>query len=231
MTFNLRKIVSIISLITSLSAVNGQEFDLGFKAGLCLPGFSLVKNINQNSTLSAQGSSNLSYGVNMIVKIKGDHKWEIWLEPGFIKKGGMVKYTYHNPSVSIPIDSYCGVLYSDVEMPIIVNCNLIKKLDCCVGLGLGYTVSSEHLNSALINAPGRNLLPDLDNKLNSSIITGLNYNLNKYYALTLRYTLGLTKVVTADLVAESNYHFTYTAVQTSVYNNSLQLSLIYSCNL
>lgn len=229
--FNFRKIVLIISLIASLTAVKAQKLDFGIKAGICLPLFSLVNNINQNSTLSAHGIFNPSYGINAIVKLKSDDNWEIWLEPGFIKKGGMIKYIYHNPSVSIPIESYCGVLYSDVELPLIVNFHLWKKLEYCVGVGFGYTLSSEHQKTAIINGPGRDLLPDLDYKLNSSIITGLNYNLNNYYALTLRYTIGLTKVTTKDLVAESNYHFPYTAVQTSIYSNSLQLSLINSFNL
>lgn len=231
MTLNPRKIVLIISLITSLSAIKGQEFDYGMKLGICLPWFSLVNNISPNSTLSAQGSYNLTYGVNAIFKLKSDDNWEIWLEPGYIKKGGMIIYTYHNPSVSIPIETYRGALYSDVELPVTVNFNLRKNFGCCLGLGIGYTLSSEHQKTIIINGTGRDLLPDLNNKLNSSIITGLNYNLSEYYALTLRYTVGLTKVTSKDLVAETNYHFPYTPVQTSIYSNSLQLSLIYSANL
>lgn len=174
---------------------------------------------------------NVSYGINAVVKLKSDDNWEIWLEPGFVKKGGMIKYIFHNPTVSMPIESYRGALYSDVEMPVIVNFHLRNKFDASVGLGFGYTVSSEHQKTIIINGPGRNLLPDLDGKLNTSIITGINYNLNKNYALTLRYTIGLTKVTTKDLVAESHYQFQYTSVQTSIYSNSLQLSLIYSFNL
>jgi len=231
MKFNIRKIGLIVLLIVSLTAAEAQKVDLGLKAGICLPAFSLANNIIRNPTLSVHGMYNVSYGINAVVKLKSDEKWEIWLEPGFVKKGGMIKYLYHNPTVSIPIDTYCGALYSDVEMPIIVNFHLRKKFDACVGLGFGYTVSSEHQKTIIINGPGRNLLPDLDGKLNSSIITGLNYNLNKYYALTLRYTFGLTKVTTKDLVAESHYQFTYTPVQTSIYSNSLQLSFINSFNL
>lgn len=26
----------------------------------------------------------------------------------------MVKYIYHNPSLSMPVESYCGALYSDL---------------------------------------------------------------------------------------------------------------------
>lgn len=231
MTKNLRYIIPIISLITSLSTVKAQEFDCGIKAGICIPGFSLANNIHENPTLSAKGLNKFSYGLNFVFKLKSENNWEIWMEPGFIKKGGMIKYIYHNPSVSMPFESYCGALYSDLELPVIFNYSLIKKLDCCLGLGFGYTLSSEQQKTDLINGPGRDLLPDLDNKLNSSIITGLNYNLNENYALTLRYTFGLTRVTTADLVAESNYHFPYTAVQTRIYSNSLQLSLLYSFNL
>lgn len=229
-TLNIRRIILIISLIISLSTVKAYEFDFGIKAGVCLTGFSLINNIHKNPTLSAQGSNQFSNGLNFIVKLKSDDNWEIWMEPGFIKKGGMVKYIYHNPSLSMPVESYCGALYSDLELPFIFNYNLMKKLDGCLGIGIGYTISSEQQRTLIINGSGRNLLPDLDNKFNGSIITGLNYNLNESYALSLRYSFGLTKVTTADLVAETNYHFSYIPVQTSIYINTLQLSLIYSFN-
>ncbi len=231
MKLKIKKVSLIILFILSLSVVRAQKFDLGLKAGICLPSFSLANNIISNPTLNVYGMYNVSWGINAVVKLKSDDNWEIWLEPGYVKKGGMIKYLYHNPTVSIPIDTYRGALYSDVELPVIVNFHLRKKFDACVGLGFGYTVSSEHQKTIIINGPGRNLLPDLDGKLNSSIISGLNYNLNKYYALALRYTIGLTKVTTKDLVAESHYQFAYTAVQTSIYSNSLQLSLLYSFNL
>jgi hypothetical protein len=231
MNFNLSNIILFVSFMVSITAAEAQKVDFGLKAGICIPSFSLANNIISNPTLSVHGMYNVSYGINAVVKLKSDDNWEIWLEPGFVKKGGMIKYIFHNPTVSIPIESYRGALYSDVELPVIVNFHLRKKFDACVGLGLGYTVSSEHQKTIIINGPGRNLLPDLNGKLNTSIITGINYSLNEYYALTLRYTIGLTKVTTKDLVAESHYQFQYTSVQTSIYSNSLQLSLLYSFNL
>ncbi len=231
MKFNLSNIILIVLFMVSITVAEAQKVDFGLKAGICIPSFSLANNIISNPTLSVHGMYNVSYGINAVVKLKSDDNWEIWLEPGFVKKGGMIKYIFHNPTVSIPIESYRGALYSDVELPVIVNFHLRKKIDACVGLGFGYTVSSEHQKTIIINGPGRNLLPDLNGKLNASIITGINYNLNEYYALTLRYTIGLTKVTTKDLVAESHYQFQYTSVQTSIYSNSLQLSLLYSFNL
>lgn len=231
MKFNLSNIILIVLFMVSITVAEAQKVDFGLKAGICIPSFSLANNIISNSTLSVHGMYNVSYGINAVVKLKSDDNWEIWLEPGFVKKGGMIKFIFHNPTVSIPLDTYCGALYSDVELPVIVNFHLRKKFDAIVGLGFGYTVSSEHFKPITINGPGKNLFPDLDGKFNSSIITGLNYNLNEYYALTLRYTIGLTKVTTKDLVAESHYQFQYTSVQTSIYSNSLQLSLLYSFNL
>jgi hypothetical protein len=231
MCSNFKKTFMITTLIISLTAARAQKIDFGFKAGVYFPGFLLANNIAPNPIIKVEGLFNLSYGANGIVKLKSDTNWEVWFEPGFAKKGGLIKYIYHDERISIPVESYCGVEYSDIELPVMLNIHLKNDFSYCVGLGVGYTLSSEHNLPGTINSPGRNLLPDLDKKFNSSIIAGLNYDLNEIYALSLRYTFGLTKVTAKDLIAETSYNIAYIPILTSIYNNSLQLSFIYNINL
>lgn len=229
---NFKKTILIIPLILSLTIASAQEIDFGFKAGVYFPGFSLANNIATNSSLKVKGLFNFSYGVNGIVKLKSDNNWEVWLEPGFAKKGGLIMSVYHNKKISFPIENYGGVEYSDIELPVLVNIHLKNDFSYSVGLGVGYTLSSEHNLPGTFSNPCRNILPDLDKMFNSSLIAGLNYDLNDTYALSLRYTIGLTKVTTKDLIAETSYNIPDVPhTLTNIYNNCLQLSFIYSINL
>jgi hypothetical protein len=214
-----------------LTVASAQDVDFGFKAGVYFPGFSLTNNIAPNPIIKVIGLFNISYGVNGIVKLKSDTNWEVWFEPGFAKKGGLIEYIIHNENLSIPLESYCGVEYSDIELPVMLNIHLKNNFSYSVGLGVGYTLSSEHNLPGTFDSPGSNVLPDLDKKFNSSIIAGLNYDLNDFYALSLRYTIGLTKVTAKDLVADTPFNINHIPILTSIYNNSLQLSFIYSINL
>jgi len=231
MTLNSGKLVLFVSFIVWATVAKAQEVDLGLKAGIYTAGFTLVNNIQPNPTLKAQGSFNFSYGVNAVIKLKSDDQWEIWLEPGLIKKGGAIDYTFNSEFSGIPFEDRYIVSYTDIEMPVILNLHIKGDFYLNAGIGIGYTLSTERRVPPGRNNDEDNFLPDLNHKLNASIIAGLNYNLSDYYALSLRYTTGINSVMTGDLVALSKYKFPYTATQTSIYSNSLQLSLIYSFNL
>ena len=222
----IKKILIILFFCNIL--VEAQEIKYGLKAGMCFPGFSLSNNILNNPDFNAKGSFILTYNVNAIIRLKSDNWWEVRFEPGYIKKGGILEISYRFDNLNQPRNFYCNSEYSNIELPILLNMNLKQNLYLTTGIGTEYTLSTEHIKEAISKKTGLNILPTINNKINFSAILGGEYYISDYYSVALRYSLGLTRLVTTDLIADTSFPFEYTPKLTSIYINSLQLSLIYN---
>jgi hypothetical protein len=218
----------LIILFFCTILIQAQEIKFGLKAGMIFPGFSLSNNVLNNKDFNAKGHFMLTYNANAIIRLKSDTWWELRFEPGYIKKGGSLELSYRYDNINQPRDFYCTSEYSNIELPILLNIKLNQNLYLTTGIGTEYTLSTKHLMEAISKKTGLNILPTINNKINCSAIFGGEYYISDYYSVALRYSFGLTKLVATDLIADTNYPFEYTPKLTSIYINSLQLSLIYN---
>jgi len=208
--------------------VEAQEIKFGLKAGICSPGFSLYNNVLNIKDFIVNGRYTISYSANAIIKLKSDSWWELRIEPGYIKKGGALEFTYRFDNLNQPRNFFCTSEYSNIELPILLNFNLKQNLYLTAGIGPEYTISTEHIIEVISRKTGLNILPTLNNKINCSAIIGGEYYFNEYYSVALRYSLGFTKIMAKDIVADTYYPYNYTPIITSVFMNCFQLSLIYN---
>ncbi|MDD4992684.1 MAG: outer membrane beta-barrel protein [Paludibacter sp.] len=215
-------VVLIVALLLSVNA-KAQEVKYGIMAGMNLVSLSI-------SNASGLGFhydnySGITFGVNGVVEFRSDSWWGISLEPGYIKKGGGLDLTYSKPGYRFFSDN--SRLYSNIELPVLLNMDLNSKFYLSAGFGLDYTLSSSINNQFRAIAvmtpgpPNYELLTNLDHKLSCSTILGISYKFNDTYNICLRYSFGLTRLAAVSLIDN---------VRNSVYANYLQLSLKYNIN-
>jgi len=232
---NIKHIIVLITTLLLCVETNAQELKYGIMAGPNLVSMSL-------SNASGDGfhydsSPDITYNVNGFMELRSDSWWGISLEPGFIRKGGLLDLTYSKGTKKI--SSQNSRLYSNVELPVLLNIDLNQKFYLSAGIELDYTVSSSLNNQyrtiAMSYIPAGStstqygtstsssivLLPNLNNKLSCSAILGVSYRFNDTYDICLRYGLGLTKLTTVNLIDNIN---------NSTYCNYLQLALKYNIN-
>ena len=228
---NIKTIVLITTLLLCVST-KAQELKYGIMAGLDLVNMSLTN--ASSDGFHYDSSSGITCNVNGIIGLKSDSWWEISLEPGFIKKGGLLDLTYSKGSNKF--SSQNSRLYSNIDLPVLLNIDLNKTFYLSAGIGLDYTVSSSinnqyrgvatnykpagSTNSQSGNTlPHVEILPNLNNKLSCSAILGVSYKLSDAYDVCVRYGLGLTKLATVNFIGN---------VYNSAYSNYLQLALKYN---
>ena len=229
--------IKLVLIITFLLCVGtkAQELKYSVMAGLNLVNMSL-SNASSNG-FHYDASPDITGSFNAIIGFKSDDWWEISLEPGYIKKGGLLDLTYSNGSNKISSQNIR--LYSNIDLPILLNIDLNRKFYLSAGIGLDYTISSSENNQFRVvplnyipagstnnqygtyALPNDDILPNLDNRISCSAILGVSYKLSDTYDVCLRYGLGLTKLATVNLVSNVN---------NSTYSNYLQLALKYNFN-
>lgn len=224
----MKRIVTILLIaILSLSNVSkAQEIKYGLMAGFCFPDLALSK-VSGIDGYSDNGSSSETYHINGIVGFMSDSWWEISMEPGFIKKGGYLHFEYRTPSRYY--NYHDGKEYSSIELPVLFNIYLNQKFYLSAGLGMDYILSTKNYDNYYnqINADIE-ILPDINKKFNCSAILGISYKLSDVYDISIRYSMGLTKLASVDFINAVNYPFEHPSALTSIYNNCLQLSLKYN---
>jgi hypothetical protein len=213
-----KKNVIIFSTLLLTICARAQELKYGIMAGLDLASISMT-NASGNG-FNSVSNSKTTYHINGILEFKSDSWWGISLEPGFIKKGGGLDFTYSNGYNKI--SSMNSRVYSNIDLPVLLNVDLNKKFYLSTGLGLDYTLSTTDENHwRAVVLPNYEILPIMDNKFSCSAILGLSYKLNETFNVSIRYNLGLTRLARANLVD---------GVNNSIYSNCSQLSLKYYIN-
>jgi len=229
--------ITIVLIATFLLCVStkAQELKYSVMVGLNLVNMSL-SNASSNG-FHYDAYPDITGSVNAIIGFKSDDWWEISLEPGYIKKGGVLDLTYSDGYNKI--SSQNSRDYSNIVLPILLNIDLNRKFYLSAGIGLDYTISSSKNNEfravplnyipagstdnqyGIYTLPNDDILPNLNNKMSCSAILGVSYKLNDTYDVCLRYGLGLTKLATVNLISNIN---------NSTYSNYLQLALKYNIN-
>jgi hypothetical protein len=213
-------IIFITTLLLTISA-RAQEVKYGIMAGPNLVSLSISN--ASGAGFHYENYSGITFSVNGVIEFRSDSWWGISLEPGYIKKGGLLDLTYSKDGYRF--SSHNSRLYSNIELPVLLNIDLNSKFYLSAGLGLDYTLSSSINNQFRTigvmtpGPPNYELLPNLDHKLSCCTILGISYKLNDIYDICLRYSFGLTKLASVNIIDN---------VKNSVYSNYLQLSLKYN---
>jgi len=165
----------LITTILLCIKAKAQELKYGLMAALDLVTMTMTNASGNGFSNSSYPS--VGYNVNGILELKSDSWWGISLKPGFIKKGGGLDFTYSMGSTEI--SSKNSRMYSDIELPIILNIDLNKKFYLSTGLGIDYTLSTTDNNRFRALPPTNyELLPTMDNKFSCSAILGLSYKMS-----------------------------------------------------
>ena len=208
----------ILTILLLTVCAKAQQLKYGIMTGFDLSSLKMT-NASGNG-FSTVSYSIITYHVNGILEFKSDSWWGISLEPGFRKKGGLldVSYKYN----SYVLSSNNSRQYSCIELPVVLNIDLNKKFYLSTGLGLDYIISSKDNNRfRAVPIPNYEILPVSGNKLSCFAIVGLSYKISDTSDVGIRYNMGLTKLVSVNLIS---------AVNNSIYCNSYQLSLKYNIN-
>lgn len=214
------KIAIIISIIFLFSiVVKSQQLKFGFIAGTDLQKM-FMKETTEGGFHSIENYSKPSFHINGILGFQSDSWWKISLEPGYILRGGMLNFVYHKGSNFY--SSVNGKLYSNIDLPILLDIDIYQNFYLSMGLGIDYTLSTFDDKKTLgVPIPNNEILTNRDNEFSYFAILGLNYKLSDTYEVCIRYNLGLSKYEHVNFVDD---------VYISVYNNCLQFSLKYNIN-
>ena len=214
------KITIIISIIFFFCIVaKSQQLKFGIIAGTDL-GKMFMKKTSEIGFSSIENYSKPSYHINGILGFKSDSWWKISLEPGYIVRGSNLNFAYKKGSNIY--SSVNGKLYSNFDLPILLDIDVNQKFYLSMGLAIDYTLSTlddkKHLG---VPIPNYEIFTNRDDEFSYFAILGLNYKLSDTYDVCIRYNLGLTKYAYINFIDD---------IYISVYNNCLQFSLKYNIN-
>lgn len=147
-----------------------------------------------------------SYNVNGYIEYKISGKWGLSAEPGFIQKGGIVRFG---------VNHYMSVIklrLNYIQIPVLVNFHLADKFVISMGPEFAYMISGEEKLPSV--ATGFSQFKE--NAFELSAMAGFSYRITEHLDIGLRYSLGLTKmsILTwtdglGQQLSESNAHNQY----------------------
>jgi len=125
-----------------------------------------------------------SFNINGYIEYKISKIWGIAAEPGFIRKGGIVRFGIYRYMDIIQLQ------LNYVQLPILANLYCTNKLFVSLGPEFAYLINTkENLPSA---ATGFNYFKE--NAFEISGLIGLNYSISKKVDIGLRYNHGFTDI-------------------------------------
>lgn len=146
--------------------LNAQEFKYGFLVGYDITKISFTDMPdNQNYT---KYYPMISFNVNGYIRYKCSGIVGLSLEPGFIRKGSMIKLPFQEGKISHQRQY--------LQMPVLVDLYFTNQLFLSVGPEIAYMLNNE---------------PSI-NHFELSGIIGLNYKINEKVDVGFRYNHGLT---------------------------------------
>ncbi len=176
------RILIIIGLISQLGLkLEAQDIKFGFLAGL------VVTNARVTNKPEIHNDYRVfypmySFNINGYIEYKFSKNWGISAEPGFIRKGGIVRFGLNHYMSSIKLS------LNYVQMPLLINFYFSDKFFVSLGPEFAYLINSEeNLPSTATGLSQFN-----ENAFEISVMIGLNYSLSKKIDIGLRYNHGLT---------------------------------------
>lgn len=177
----IRKITVLMFILLWTMGLNAQEFTFGLVAGFDVANARLT---NKPSSVSEYRSyfPLIAFNINTHVGFKSKSFWAITIEPGFIQKGGVIRYDDDDRNKDVKLIS------NYIQVPIFIDFYLNKNLSLSVGPEFAYMINTK----AKSNENSSDLTDLYDKKFEVSGLIGINYNIIKYIDIGLRYNHGLT---------------------------------------
>jgi hypothetical protein len=170
-------------ILSSGLKLPAQDFKFGFLLGLGVTNACVLNKIEPYHDYRVFYPAG-SFNINGYVEYKFSETFGIAAEPGFIRKGGIVRYG---------VNHYMDVItlhLNYVQLPIFANIYCTKKFFVTIGPEFAYLMNSEG------NLPGiaTGFTSFKENAFEISGLVGINYSIKNKIDLGLRYNHGLTKI-------------------------------------
>jgi hypothetical protein len=176
-----KKITSLVLGLLLAIGLNAQEFNFGITAGFDIANARLT---NKPSSYGAYRTYYplTAFNINAHFGFKSNSFWAITTEPGFIQKGGVIRYddNYRDKDAKL-ISNY-------IQFPVLIDFYLTKKLSLSIGPEFAYMIGTK----AKSKENSKDITDLYDNKFEISGLIGINYSVFKYIDLGLLYNHGLT---------------------------------------
>ena len=197
-TMNKRLCILLIFLIViSGFKLLAQEFKYGFEAGFDIAN-SHMTNLPKGERLYYPM---ISYNFNGYLGYKINGLFGASIDPGFIQKGGLQK---GNTDIRFQ--------YNYIQIPILVDLFVTDRFFISIGPEFAYLINAKAKSANNSN----DITQYYDRRKELSALVGLNYNLNKWLDIGLRYNHGLTytsKIILAnengDIIGEMKEYNQY----------------------
>ncbi len=221
-------------MILIISITNAQKLNYGFIVGTGTSTM-YMRNVPDEIEYNSMYAPLLSYNINAFVSYKSTGFWGVSIEPGFIKKGGVQLFDYMN-HYFLPQHYKVIVDFNSIELPVLFNMYLNKRLYASIGLEFEYRMSEKATITDKVtwndqslyvakslgnNVLSDNILPDNNNRFSNSGLIALNYCIDNRFDIGLRYGLGLEKLIQIEWLD----NFGSNDGSSDIYNNYLQLIL------
>ena len=180
MAINKVILMILLALLSGMKAT-AQDFKFGFLAGLDVAN-SRLTNIPDTASDSRAYYPLLSFNVNGYIGYKSASFWGISIEPGFIQKGGVIRYDKDDRDDDVRLVS------NYVQIPVLADFYLTEKFYASTGIEFAYMINTKAKSGDLSN----DITEFYDNPFEISAAIGINYNIIKGFDTGLRYTHGLT---------------------------------------
>jgi hypothetical protein len=172
----------VLILIPTMKSVAG-DFKFGFVTGL------VVNNPNIASKIDMYKDYRVFYplygfNINGFMEYKLSEKWGIAAEPGFIRKGGIVRFGINHYTSEINMKLHY------LQLPALASYYFTGKLSVSAGPEFAYMIN----NKDNLPLAGTGFNDFKENAFEISALIGLNYSISKKVDFGLRYNHGLTKI-------------------------------------
>jgi len=176
---------------TLFARTNGQEINInfGFQAGVNLVN---IQSVGDKYRIYGTDEDLITYSpapsfnVNAYIEFKRGEKWNLSLEPGFIRKGAIENLLGSNNGYRLNLNY--------IQMPILANFALGRKTSLSIGPEIGYLINAR-INEKGIPNPSFDISHSYKDyqrfMLDLSGLLGFNYEIFDNTVIGIRYNHGL----------------------------------------
>ena len=203
------KALIIIGLLIVLGLkLQAQDIKFGFLTGLVVSNAHVINKIYFHDYRVFHPM--YSFNINGYIEYRISKTWGIEADPGYIRKGGVVRFG---------INHYMSIIklqLNYLQLPILANFYYTNKFFFSIGPEFAYLINSEG------NLPGiaTGFFYFKENAFEISVLIGVNYSITEKIDVGLRYNHGLTNIA----VLKWTYGYGPEVGQSKVYNQYFQFT-------
>jgi len=163
--------------------LQAQDFKFGLLSGLVVTNARVTDKIETYEDYRVFYPM-VSFNINGYIEYKISKTWGIAAEPGFIRKGGVVRFGVNHYMSDIKLQ------LNYIQLPILANLYCTDKLFVSIGPEFAYLINSEENLPEI--ASGFDSFKE--NAFEISGLIGINYSLSKKFDIGFRYNHGFTNI-------------------------------------